>query len=168
MQVLVDTKDRPFLRFLWRNNNTMSDYEYTSHIFGATDSPCFACYAVQHCATDNTDVHPDITAIVQRNIYMNDLYLALPTDEEATDTAQNLRTVLSTGFNLTKWRSNNRNFLKAFYSELRAAGADPEISLTPQRDLGMPWDPEDVYFITPDRTTTEKSKTYKHPLNAVY
>ena len=33
---------------------------------------------------------------------MDDLYLSLPTDEEATDTAQILRTVLSTGgFNLT-------------------------------------------------------------------
>ena len=80
---------------------------------------------------------------------MDDLYLSLPTDEEATDTAQILRTVLSTGgFNLTKWSSNSRNFLKGLNSELRAAGADPDNSLTPQRVLGMPWDPEkDVYFI---------------------
>ena len=224
MQVLVDPNDRPFLRFLWRNNKTMFDYEYTRHIFGATDSPCVACYAVvtvhrqailllvvesgtrkfrclsveclfvesgiynvicqfctvkgmvveseilkaqscalsnkaclctlmvQCCANDNADDHPDIPAIVQRNIYMDDLYLSLPTDEEATDTAQILRTVLSTGgFNLTKWSSNSRNFLKGLNSELRAAGADPDNSLTPQRVLGMPWDPEkDVYFIPPD------------------
>ena len=152
MQVLVDPKDRPFLRFLWRNNKTMFDYEYTRHIFGATDSPCVACYAVQCCANDNADDHPDIPAIVQRNIYMDDLYLSLPTDEEATYTAQILRTVLSTGgFNLTKWSSNSRNFLKGLNSELRAAGADPDNSLTPQRVLGMPWDPEkDVYFIPLD------------------
>ena len=130
----------------------MFDYEYTRHIFGATDSPCAACYAVQCCANDNADDHPDIPAIVQRNIYMDDLYLSLPTDEEATDTAQILRTVLSTGgFSLTKWSSNSRNFLKGLNSELRAAGADPDNSLTPQRVLGMQWDPEkDVYFIPPD------------------
>ena len=130
----------------------MSDFEYTRHLFGATDSPWVACYAVQRCATDNTDVHPDIPAIVQRNIYMDDLCLALPTDEEAIDTAQNLRTVLSTGgFNLTEWSSNSRNFLKGLNSELRAAGADPDTSLTPKRVLGMTWDPRKVvYFIPTD------------------
>ena len=84
---------------------------------------------------------------------MEDLYLSLslPTDEEATDTAQILRTVLSTGgFDLTKWSSNSRNFLKGLNSELRAAGADPDNSLTPQRVLGMPWEEKDVYFIPPD------------------
>ena len=70
---------------------------------------------------------------------MDDLYLSVPTDEQATDTSQILRTVLSTGgFNLTKWSSNSCNFLKGLNSELRAAGADPDNSLTPQRVVGMP------------------------------
>ena len=34
MQILVDHKDRPFLRFLWRNNKTMFDYEYTRLLVG--------------------------------------------------------------------------------------------------------------------------------------
>ena len=133
-------------------NKTMFDYEYTRHIFGATNSPCVACYAVQRCTSDNADDHPDISAIVQRKIYLDDLYLSLPTDEKTTDTAQILRTVLSTGgLNLTKWSSNSCNFLKRLNSELRAAGANPDTSLRPQRVLEMPWDQEnDVYFITPD------------------
>ena len=41
--------------------------------------------------------------------------------------------------------------MKGLNSELRAAGADPDNSLTRQRVFGMPWDPEkDVYFIPPD------------------
>ena len=166
-QSLVDPKDRPFLRFLWRNNKTMFDYENTTHIFGATDSPCVACYAVQRCPNDNADDHPDIPVTVQRNFYVDDLYLSLPTDEEATDTAHILLTVLSTGgFNLTKWSSNSRNFLKGLKSELRAAGADPDNSLTPQRVLGMPWDAEKMSTLY-HRTATKTSRTQKHPLNAV-
>ena len=35
MQVKVDSKDRPYLRFLWNNSGHIETYEYTSHIFGA-------------------------------------------------------------------------------------------------------------------------------------
>ena len=173
MQVLVNPKDRPFLRFLRRNNKTMFDYENIRHIFGPTDSPV-DCYAVQGCAYDNADDHPDIPAIVQRNIHMDNLHLSLPTDEEATDKAQILRTVLSTGgFNLTKWKSSSRIFSKGSSSELRAAGANLDNSLTPQRFLGMPWDPEkDVYFIPPDsdqnvkdiQTPTQRSLLHRYSM----
>ena len=50
-------------------------------------------------------------------------------------------------------------FLKGLNSELRAAGADPDKLLTPQRVLGMPWDREqDVYFIPWDSHRNDKNK----------
>ena len=112
MQVLVDSKDRQYLRFLWSSDTKTIEFEYTRHIFGATYSPCVACYAVRKCAKDNESVYPGLPAIVQRNIYMDDLYVSLTSEEDATDTARKLREVLASGgFNLTKWSSNSRNFL---------------------------------------------------------
>ena len=53
MKVKVAPEDRKFLRFLWNNDGRIETYEYTSHIFGATDSPCIASYALQKTARDN-------------------------------------------------------------------------------------------------------------------
>ena len=46
MQVKVDPKDRLYIRFLWNNSGHIETYEYTRQIFGATDSPCIASYAL--------------------------------------------------------------------------------------------------------------------------
>ena len=46
MQVKIDPKDRPYLRFFWNNSGHIETYEYTIHIFWATDSPCIAFYAL--------------------------------------------------------------------------------------------------------------------------
>ena len=59
-QVKVATEDRKFLRFLWNNDSRIETrIEYTSHIFGATDSPCIASYALQKTAPDNEEQFPD-------------------------------------------------------------------------------------------------------------
>ena len=55
IQVKVAPEDRKFLRFLWKNDGRIETYDYTSHIFGATDSPCIASYALQKTARDNEE-----------------------------------------------------------------------------------------------------------------
>ena len=151
MQVLVDPKDHQYLRFLWSNDTKTIEHEYTRHIFGTTDSPCVACYAVCKCAKDNEAVYPGVPAIVQQINYMDDLYDSLTT-EDATDTARKLREVLASGsLNLTKWSSNSRKFLAGLSPEQLATGANPDDILTLQRVLGLPWDPEkDTYLIQPE------------------
>ena len=107
MQVSVPPSDRRFLRFLWRNEV----HEYNRHIFGATDSPCAACYAVRQCAEDNKSAYADAPNLVASHIYMDDLYVSTNTLEEAENLRTVLQTVLATGgFNLTKWTSDNIEF----------------------------------------------------------
>ena len=77
MQVKVDPKDRPYLRFLWKNNGHIETYEYTSHIIGALDSPCIASYTLRRPAQDNTKTYPNVQKVIERNIYMDDLYAAV-------------------------------------------------------------------------------------------
>ena len=61
MQVLVGSKDRQYLRFLLSNDTKTIEFEYTRHIFGATDSPC---YAVRKCAKDNEAVYPGLPEVL--------------------------------------------------------------------------------------------------------
>ena len=80
MQVFVSPEDQPFLRFLWKDNTGQpATFQYTRHIFGATESPCVACYATRQCAKDNADKYPALQQITKRNIYMDDLYKAVST-----------------------------------------------------------------------------------------
>ena len=60
MQVNVTPDYRKFMRFLWINDGRIDTYEYTSHIFGATDSPCIASNALRKTARDNCEQFPDV------------------------------------------------------------------------------------------------------------
>ena len=77
MQVKVAPSDRSYLRFLWDHNGKIEKYEYTSHIFGATSSPCIASYSLRRSAIDNQKHFPEVPHIVERNIYMDDLYISI-------------------------------------------------------------------------------------------
>ena len=74
MHVFVTPADQPYLRFLWKDHiQNIIIYQYTQHVFGATDSPCVACYATRRCVKDNEDKYPDFVPITERNLYMDDL-----------------------------------------------------------------------------------------------
>ena len=81
---------------------------------------------------------------------MDDLYVSLTREEDATDTARKLRKVLTSGgFNLIKCICNK--FLAGLSPELGATGADPDDILTLQLVLGLPWNTEKyTYLIQPE------------------
>ena len=148
MQVSVPPSDRRFLRYLWRNEV----HEYNRHIFGATDSPCAACYAVRQCAEDNKTAYPDAPNLVARHIYMDDLYVSTDTLEEAKNLRTVLQTVLATGgFNLTKWTSNNLEFNQSIPESDRSNSApiNPNKKVI-DRVLGVKWNTiDDCYLLEP-------------------
>ncbi|XP_075253227.1 uncharacterized protein LOC142345029 [Convolutriloba macropyga] len=147
MQVKVDPKNRPYLRFLWKNNGRIETYEYTSHIFGATDSRCIASYALRRSAQDNAKTYPSVQKVIERNIYMDDLYVAVSSPNEASDIVHETRKVLAaSGFNLTKRNSNSQQVL------LDLLNPDIRLNLetsAPQSQevLGLPWFPEADTFV---------------------
>ena len=148
MQVSVPPSDRRFLRYLWRNEV----HEYNRHIFGATDSPCAACYAVRQCAEDNKTAYPDAPNLVARHIYMDDLYVSTDTLEEAKNLRTVLQTVLATGgFNLTNWTSNNLEFNQSIPESDRSNSApiNPNKKVI-DRVLGVKWNTiDDCYLLEP-------------------
>ena len=84
----VDPKDRTYLRFLWKNNGNIETYEYTKHIIGATDSPCIASYALRRSAQDSAKTYPIVQKVIELNIYMDDLYVAVSSPNEVPDRIQ--------------------------------------------------------------------------------
>ena len=155
MQVFVSPEDQPYLRFLWKDNTDQpATFQYTRHIFGATDSLCVACYATRQCAKDNADKYPALEQITKCNIYMDDLYKAVSTPTEATQLMNDLQKMFSLGgFNLTKWTSNSQQFFTTV-NENHLENSD---SLTKkerplERVLGVKWKPDtDVFLVEAKR-----------------
>ncbi|XP_075256602.1 uncharacterized protein LOC142349074 [Convolutriloba macropyga] len=116
----ITPEDRKFLRFLWINDGSVDTYEYTSHIFGATDSHCIASYALRKSARDSCEQFPDVIKFIERNVYMDDLYVATDSVEKAQRILREMRATLSRGgFNLTKWNSNSSEFLETLEPGIR-------------------------------------------------
>ena len=158
MQVKVAPSDRSYLRFLWDQNGKIEEYECTSHIFGATSSLCIASYALRCSAKDNQKHFPKVSHIVERNIYMDDLYISTDDVEKAVNIMSSTKACLSLGgFNLTKWNSNLGAFLQQVSRDqlLNTNEASPQI----RKALRLPWNAkQDTYLI-------EKKLFTKFPLD---
>ena len=81
--------------------------------FGAADSPCIALYAPRETARESCEQFPDGIKYIERNVYMDDLYVATDSVEKAQRILREMRRTLSRrGFNLTKWISNTSKFVE--------------------------------------------------------
>ena len=81
LQVGVIPRDRPSLRFLWREHPAaeVAVFEFVRHIFGSKDSPTCANYALKGTVTDNQANFPDAARSVHNNFYMDDYLESSPT-----------------------------------------------------------------------------------------
>ena len=112
IQVGVLTSDRPSFRFLWWEDPTTNvvAYQYTRHIFGATDSPTCANYALQRTARDNAKFYCEAKKAVRENFYMYDYRDSVESPEKAITRSKELVHLLHLGgFKLTKFVSNDPN-----------------------------------------------------------
>ena len=103
LQVKSEPKVRPFLRFLWKNNGHIETYKDTSQMFSATNSSYIPSYALRRSAQGNEKTYPGVQKVMERNIYLDDLYLAISSSDGASKNVFETRNVLATGgFNLTE------------------------------------------------------------------
>ena len=117
-------------------------YQYTSHIFGAKDSPTCANYALQRTARDNVNQYPEATKAVLENFYMDDYVDSVESPERALKRSKELVHLLHLGgFKLTKFVSNVPNLADQIDGSTQST--EPKVIASSKEDsshlLGLKW-----------------------------
>lgn len=141
-QVQVPNPETDALRFLWRKNieKEIEDYAMQVHIFGKTDSPCIADWALKRTAPDNDQ---QLKRIIEDEFYRDDFLYSLNCKSELNKICIKLIDVLSIyGFNLTKWKASDPDILKNIPKE-KLVNQNIKLDLNSdikERALGLLWD----------------------------
>jgi hypothetical protein len=116
-QVRVAQTDSDCLRYLWWPEGDYDKeprtYRMLVHLFGATSSPSCANYALRKTAQDyGHEFPPVVSRCVAQNLYVDDLLMSLPSEDEAISFVANISALCQKGgFTLSKWISNSRAVL---------------------------------------------------------
>ena len=153
-QVKVPPEDSDALRFLWWETNDLespSEFQLTSHIFGAKDSPSCANFCLKRAAEDSKGRFSDEAVnAVTKDFYVDDFVKSVRTVNEASSLANEVTCLLSeAGFRLMKWMSNSREVLSEIPDRERARPTlDLDLENLPvERTLGVQWDVERDAFL---------------------
>ncbi|XP_066933229.1 uncharacterized protein [Clytia hemisphaerica] len=175
-QVRVPEEFHDNLRFIWWPNGDLSkepvDYQMCVHLFGATSSPSCANYALRQTADANKETYGDeASKSLYRNFYVDDLLKSYSNVSTAIQTTSDITKMChSGGFRLTKFMSNEREFLATIPDQEKAKSLkDLDMSRTQlpsDRALGMKWCPENDIF-TYQLSTKEKPLTRRGLLSSI-
>ena len=117
-QAKVSKDQCSFLKFLWWDDSDSDeeiiDYETIAHVFGGASSPSCFYFALKRIAKYNEQQYgKEITQILERSFYVDDLLKSFPTVKEAVNAIKQLQELCSRGgFNLTKFISNKQETIK--------------------------------------------------------
>ena len=113
-QVKVPDDQCSFLRFLWWDdcdtNKEIIDHKMTAHVFGRALSPSSSNFVLlRKTAIDSRNEYAsDVTRILERNFYVDDMLKSFQTVTEAKDVIREVKELYAKdGFNLTKFTSNS-------------------------------------------------------------
>ena len=86
-----------------------------AHIFGATDSPCCANFAMKCVARDNKErCNRVFSESILKSFYADDLLKSVTTTEEAVNLAKEFSDVMQRGgFSLTKFISDGKDTMNS-------------------------------------------------------
>ncbi|XP_026746136.1 uncharacterized protein LOC113507483 [Trichoplusia ni] len=114
-QVMVDKEDVDYQRLLWRQDSK----ENIQHLrllrvtFGTASAPYLAVRTLHQIAEDEGEEFPAAKDIVLQGFYMDDLMAGCETVSEGIEIYNQMKKLLARGgFELQKWRSNNKDLLK--------------------------------------------------------
>ena len=166
-QVRVEPKDCDALRVLWWPGGDLSaelvEYRMVKHTIGATLSPSVVNFCLKKTAVMKEQQNSEVTNVVERNMYIDDLMKSTETAADAISLANKVSEQLNKGgFHLTKWCSNDRRVISAIPESERAKTVvNLELEQLPmQSGLGMKRNIEDDKFVweISDKLMSAKSK----------
>ncbi|XP_035235202.1 uncharacterized protein LOC118206521 [Anguilla anguilla] len=150
-QVRLLDKDKPLLRFLWRDLKTdkpPSVYQWEVLPFGTTCSPCCAIFALQKHVTESSQPGEDVRHSVEQCFYVDNCLQSLPTEDEAKSLVTKLRALLiSGGFEIRQWASNQPEVIRHLPKEAKSDSSERLVSQThgeaQEMTLGLSWHPQE-------------------------
>ncbi|XP_046708913.1 uncharacterized protein LOC124388391 [Silurus meridionalis] len=88
-QFYVSPELQNYLRFLWWEDGDLEaepqEYQMAVHLFGATSSPGCANFGLKYLARQHKGEYPSASAFVERNFYVDDGLISVPSVEEAKE-----------------------------------------------------------------------------------
>jgi len=173
-QVKVPLADADALRFLWWPNGDLEtrpqECQMLVHLFGGISSPSCANYSLRKTADDSSDqFSAEAVYTVKRNFYVDDCLKSVPSEEQASNLASELRELLSRGgFRLTKWLSNSKKVIESIPETERSTKVKglSFSELPMERALGVAWNVERDTF-TFQKNLKKVSPTRKGLLSVV-
>ncbi|XP_076686033.1 uncharacterized protein LOC143378078 [Andrena cerasifolii] len=108
-QILIHPDDRRYQRVLWREStdSDIQDFELNTVTYGLACAPYLAIRTLRQLASDEQARFPRAAAILQHDVYMDDVVTGADSLQEAAELQTELRQLCQAGgFNLRKWASN--------------------------------------------------------------
>ena len=161
MQIGIQPQDQDYLRFLETEGGNEKIFKSNRLNFGATCSRYSAIFVLHMCANDHKQEPPETYTSIMQHSRMDDLMQTYPSEEEATRSAEEIKTVSHAGgFNLTEFLSNKpaaiENLLEEERSEIKAQGI-----------FGQTWDTktDKLMFAKPNTLYTGQKLTQRNVLS---
>ena len=123
LRIEVASKDRPYLRFLWRSleKEEPEEFEFNRVVFGVNASPFQAQFVAQANAEKHKDEFPMAAETVLKSTYMDDSMDSVVDDNQALELYSQLDKLWSrVRVRARKWLSNSSKLLEKIPVEDRA------------------------------------------------
>ena len=112
LQVLLPESDCHVHRFLCREMETTREpttYVLLRVIFGDKPSPDMASFVILKMARENKEVAPEVSKIIERDRYVDDLIHSCPSTNDALQRIQDVEEILETGsFRIKEWHCSSK------------------------------------------------------------
>ncbi|XP_048481684.1 uncharacterized protein LOC119693389 [Plutella xylostella] len=142
-QILVSKDDADYQRLIWRpnENNELEEYRLRRVTFGTSPAPYLAVRTLHQVANDEGKECKQATESIKTNFYMDDFLDGADSVNDAVKLAQEVTEILKKGgFLLTKWSSNDIEFMKSIDEDQRSVNAQVNLNLDGTvKALGIVW-----------------------------
>lgn len=142
-QILVAHEDADFQRIIWRpdEGDDFHEYRLLRVTFGTASAPYLAVRTLHQTADDEGTGQPLAVQSIKSNFFMDDWLDGADEPEAAVSLAKTVTNILQKGgFELTKWSSNDIDFMKSIDKEKRSTNAQVDMNLDGTiKALGIVW-----------------------------
>ena len=121
LQIGIKPADRDSLRFLWyddvkKDNPSVVQFRWARLAFGLKPSPSILGATIKRHVSLFKDESPDVVKILSR-LYADDMSCSVKSSEEALEIYRKSKEILlKGGFNLRKWKTNDKDLLNRISS----------------------------------------------------